>query len=276
MKVLATILLALGFLSSPALAQRPKAVPPRPMELCVGEAIYGFPTTKKKDTTKLCRKGYSTEHDNEAKIPIWSAYVLTPIEALGCFPRAKGYMPDLHLRITSRSTPMDYAKSGYDIGHMVNDADMRWSAEAGQETFILSNMTPQLPVFNRGIWAKLEQSTRGWTVNRKSPLQIYVGPIYDRDKDKRIGANGVTVPNGFWKVIIDTQTREVMVFKFDHVGARGDLSYFVTTLAELQRLTGLVLPMPKKPIFAKKTWPRIVKSVGRQKTVICSLKATEK
>jgi len=272
MKYQSIICLFIALATTPAEAQRTKAAAPRPMELCVGEAIYGFPTTKKQDTTKICRRGYSTEHDNVAKIPVWAAYVLTPIEATGCFARSSGYAPDLHLRMTARATPMDYAKSGYDIGHMVNDADMRWSLAAGQETFILSNMTPQLPVFNRGIWKKLEESTRGWTVNRKHPLQIYVGPIYDRDTDKRIGVGGVTVPNGFWKVIIDTQTNEVMVFKFDHKGARGDLSQFVTTLADLQRLTGLVLPMPKKPIFAAKTWPRIVKTIGRHKTLVCSLK----
>lgn len=267
----AAVSLFFALLTSPADAQQLKAAPPRPMQLCVGDAIYGFPTVQKKDTTQLCRKGYAAEHDNQAKIPVWAAYLLTPKEASGCFARNSGYAPDLHLRVDARATPKDYAKSGYDIGHMVNDADMRWDFQAGQETYILSNMAPQLPEFNRGIWKKLEESTRGWVMNRQHPLQIYVGPIYNRNQDKRIGLGGVTVPHGYWKVIIDTQTQEVMVFVFDHEGAKGDLSRFITSLAQLQKLTGLEIPMPANPVFAQRTWPRVVKSIGRQKNLICSL-----
>jgi endonuclease G len=252
--------------------QQAVAAPPRPMQLCVGDAVYGFPSGKKSDTTQLCRTGYSTEYDNQAKIPIWGAYLLTPIETTGCFARTATYTTDLHLPVENRSTPKDYAKSGYDTGHMVNDGDMRWSYESEAESFLLSNMTPQLPGFNRGIWKKLEESTRGWTLNRKHPMQIYVGPIYDRDRDLRVGKDQVTVPHGFWKIIIDTETKEVMVFKFDHVEAKGDLTQFMTSLAEVQRATGLILPMPDNAIYANRTWPRVVKSVGRQKNLICSLK----
>lgn len=262
---LAGIVLALLTLSA-------QGAPPRPMQLCAGEAIYGFPTLRKKDTTQICRRGYAIEYDNQAKIPIWGSYLLTPIEATGCYPRVNSFTPELYVRDDARATLKDYAKSGYDQGHMVNSADMLWDPEVQQESFILSNIAPQLPEFNRGIWKKLEDSTRGWTLNRRHPLQIYVGPIYNRDQDKMIGLSGVTVPHGFWKVIIDTQTNEVMVFKFNHEGSQADLSSFVTSLAEVQRLTGIILPMPKNPKFADKTWPRIVKSISRQKTVICSLK----
>ena len=56
--------------------------------------------------------------------------------------------------------PSDYIKSGYDRGHLCPAADMAHSAEAMEETFLMSNISPQLPVFNRGIWKSLEKLVR--------------------------------------------------------------------------------------------------------------------
>lgn len=58
--------------------------------------------------------------------------------------------------------PSDYTKSGYDRGHLCPAADMTHSAEAMEETFLMSNISPQLPVFNRGIWKSLEKQVRDW------------------------------------------------------------------------------------------------------------------
>ena len=244
---------------------------PLPLEARKTEAVYGFPNSRKQDTTKICRKAYAVEYDNKAKIPVWESYVLTPIRATGCYARSNAFSPDYSLPVEYRATPKDYAKSGYDIGHMVNDGDMRWDMEAEDQSFILTNMAPQLPAFNRGIWKKLEDSSRGWSVNRRHALQIYVGPIYDRAQNPTIGKNMVTIPHAFFKVIIDVETHEVMAFVFKHEGSKKDLSSFITSLAEVQRQTGLVLPMPVNPIFADKTWPRIMKTASRAKATICSL-----
>jgi len=244
---------------------------PLPLDSCKGEAIYGFPTGKKQDVTSICRKAYVLQYDNKAKIPIWTSYVLTPIRATGCFPRTNSFSPDYSLPPESRSTPKDYAKSGYDTGHMVNDGDMRWDQEAETESFILSNMTPQTKELNRGIWKKLEDSSRGWTISRGHALQIYAGPIYDKDQDKTIGDDMVTVPHAFFKVIIDTVTNEVMLYVFTQDGSRGLLDAGLTSLAEVQRQTGLILPMPSKPVFTG-TWDRVMKNASRTKVNVCSLK----
>lgn len=265
--------LLLLFLAMPLLAQAGEAtqLKPLPTDSCKGEAIYGFPTGKKQDTTTICRKAYVLQYDNQAKIPIWTSYVLTPIRATGCFPRTNNFEPDFSLPEHSRATPKDYAKSGYDTGHMVNDGDMRWDLEAENESFILSNMAPQTKGLNRGVWKKLEDSSRGWTITRNHPLQIYAGPIYNQAQDFTIGKNMVTVPHGFFKVIIDTVTNEVMIFVFTQDGSKANLDTFITSLPEVQRLTGLILPMPETPIFSS-TWDRVMKSASRAKANICSLK----
>jgi endonuclease G len=245
--------------------------PPLPIEQCVAQIPYGQPVVKKHDTAVICRKAYLLEHDNKAKIPQWVSYTLKPENATGCEKRMSVFKSDRSLPADKRAELKDYAKSGYDTGHIANSADMSWNPEAARESFILSNMTPQLPQFNRGIWKKLEDQTRAWAINRSHTLLIYAGPIYNQKQDKTMGANLVTVPNGFYKIIIDTQTNEAMVFRFNHEAASGSLTKFLSSLAQVQKETGIVFPVPKSVKYADKIWPSATKSAKAAKAEVCAI-----
>jgi len=247
LKIITTLLLALSF--SAFGAQQP----PLPMDQCKVQAPYGFPTSAKQSTTKICREGYVLEYDENAKIPVWVSYVLTPEHVMGCFPRSNKFAADKSVR--NPSVQKDYAKSGYDTGHIANAEDMRWSFQAEEDSFILSNMTPQLPGFNRGIWKKLEDNVRAWDRARKNALVVYAGPVYDAKQDSRIGRGSVDVPSAFYKIIVDTNTKEAMVFLFPHESSSDDLETFMTSLAEVQKETGIVFPMPKGVKFSDTIWP---------------------
>jgi endonuclease G len=65
---------------------------------------------------------------------------------------------------TGSAVTKDYAKSGYDRGHPARAADLGWSAQTMRESFYFSNMSPQLPAFNRGIWKKMEEKVRDWAL----------------------------------------------------------------------------------------------------------------
>jgi len=237
-----------------------------PEKQCDGQIPYGKPVSSKQDITTVCRRAYILEHDNKAKIPQWVSYVLTPDHSTGCVKRTDSFVADESL--SSRAVPKDYAKSGYDIGHQANDGDMSWSIDVERESSILSNAAPQLPGFNRGIWKRLEDQTRAWAKNRGHNLHIYVGPIYGK-QDKTIG-NGVVVPHGFYKIVTDLETKEVLVFKFPHVASKEKLDTFITSLAQVQKETGLVLPLPKDGKFSRSLWPSPTKSVRASKSLACT------
>lgn len=244
----------------------------RPFEECVAEAPFGaLPTSKKQRTVKLCRKAYAVEYDPNAKLPIWVSYTLAPSETVGCLSRTDSFARDPDLTDEQASTPQDYLKSGYDMGHMANNSDMRWDAVAERESFLMTNMAPQLPNFNRGVWKKLEDSTRGWALSRQHPMHIYVGPIYDRDQDPRIGKNGVTVPTAYYKVIIDVTTSEAQVYLFKHEGSKALLGTFITSLAEVQRQSGVIFPVPKGVVYTDTGWARDMKSNRAAKAKVCAL-----
>lgn len=231
---------------------------PLPLVKCEQFTPYGFPTVVKQSVTKICREGYVLEHDNNAKIPVWVSYTLNPTKIMGCFPRADKYAADKSLK--NPSTPKDYAKSNYDTGHIANAEDMRWSLQAQEDSFILSNMTPQLAGFNRGIWKKLEDQIRNWVMARKTTVLIYAGPIYDRKQDPTIGRSMVTVPSAFYKIVVDTKTKEVMTFLFPHESSSDDLETFMTSIAEVQKETGIIFKLPKDARVLDEPWPFAKKS----------------
>lgn len=97
------------------------------------------------------------------------------------------------------ATNEDYTRSGYDRGHMAPAGDMKWSAKAMRESFYLSNICPQKPGLNRGIWKDLEEQARLWAKENGS-LLIVTGPVITDDL-KRLGKNRVGIPKTFYKVI---------------------------------------------------------------------------
>lgn len=261
------LFLALVLVVVPAFAAQPK---PLPTAECVQQAPYGFPSTKKITVQSICRTGYFTVNDLKAKIPVYVSYVLKPENAVGCVARDTSFEVDRSLPPGSRAGNRDYAKSGYDIGHMANAADLKWSEQAQSTAAILSNAAPQLPALNRGIWKKLEDTTRGWAVSRENTLLIYTGPIYNQVQDPTIGKGRVTVPHAFFKIIVDTVTSEAQVFIFAHEGSSQELDTFITSLAEVQRRTGIVFPMPDGVKFTG-LWPVTLKTVREAKNEACSI-----
>jgi DNA/RNA endonuclease G (NUC1) len=258
--------LTLSFFLGSVYAEQPA---PLPLTECTAQAPFGFPRTKKLDVQAICRTGYLALHDNKAKIPAYVSYVLKPENAVGCAERDSSFSPDRSLPPGMRAETKDYAKSGYDIGHLANAADLRYSILAQSTAAILSNAAPQLAAFNRGIWLKLESATRGWAISRDSSLLIYVGPIYNVKQDPTIGKGMVTVPHAFFKIITDLKTHEVLVFIFKHEGSSNELKVFITSFAEVQKQTGIVFPLPKNPVFTE-IWPIELKTVREARAEACS------
>jgi len=243
--------------------------PPMPIQQCEQQMPYGIPQVRKDDSVQICRKAYALEYDNKAKIPVWVSYMLTPEHTTGCVKRSNAFSPDLSLRPDARSTLRDYNDSGYDTGHIANNADMSWDTVIETESFILSNMTPQLPGFNRGIWKRLEDQTRALANARNHPILVYAGLIYRYD-DPTIGPNRVIIPSGFYKILIDVITRDVLVYEFKHRPAKGSLDQFIVELGQVQQHTQIQFPMPPNARYSDKTWPSKTRSVVQQKRNSCS------
>ncbi|XP_057375067.1 endonuclease G, mitochondrial-like [Daphnia carinata] len=110
-----------------------------------------------------------------------------------------------------RSSNSDYKASGFDRGHLAAAGNHRKDQLHCQQTFLLSNMSPQVGKgFNRDSWNRLERHVRNLTKSNKN-VYVCTGPLYLPRKEadgkmyvkyQVIGKNHVAVPTHFFKVIV--------------------------------------------------------------------------
>ena len=104
-----------------------------------------------------------------------------------------------------RSTSKDYVNSGYDRGHLANDADFDYSEKTLRKTYTMANIIPQAPKVNRKTWIKAEKYERTVALELGS-VTVINGVVYSSNP-KRIGKNGVAVPDAFWKIIYNDEKK---------------------------------------------------------------------
>ncbi len=108
------------------------------------------------------------------------------------------------------------------------------------DTFFLSNMSPQNPSFNRGVWKKLENLVRIWALENDE-IYVVTGPVLTDGPFNTIGPNEVAVPKRFYKVILDYKEPEIKAIAFILPNERSTeaLSNFAVTIDEVERVTGI-------------------------------------
>ena len=185
------------------------------------------------------RTGYALGYSEEHEQAVWVMYRLTREETLTrAAIRTDDFREDPNI-VTFSALPSDYSRSGYDRGHLAPAEDMKFSETTMRDSFYMSNMSPQKPDFNRGVWKKLEKEVRRYAYNEGSVFVI-TGPILERGLKKIGGANKVSVPRRFFKIVYDeTPPCKMIAFVLPNEGSTRPLSFFATTVDEVERLTGL-------------------------------------
>lgn len=209
-----------------------------PFDSCQEYVKYGIPGEK---GDLLCRTGYALAHNPDHKTPDWVAEYLTSEKAKAVLARSNNFQADPDLESDHRAELSDYKNSGYDRGHMAPAGNMRWSKVAMDESFFLSNMSPQIgPGMNRGIWKNLEEKVRKWAIAR-GELYIFTGPIYKKSESiKTIGDNKVAVPTHFYKIIFDPVRVEAIAFIMPNKKLKAeDLPKYIVSVQEVESETGL-------------------------------------
>jgi endonuclease G len=265
MKLLFVLIAALF----PAISIAAEQAPPRMQAACADQLPYGMPTMVAKNPV-ICRSAYILMHDPVAKIPRWVAWTLTPKHSIGCVERDDAFAADQSLPEDQRSTPQDYAGSGYDQGHLANNADMSWDPAVARESFIMSNMSPQLPTVNRGTWKMLETQERAVSHDLNHIVTIYAGNIYTASS-KTIGKNRVVVPNSLYKILVDNNTRQSYAFIMPNiVNIDADYIKYQVTVADVEKASGITFPTPDSKTN-KNEFPKVdTGKVAADKKTVCN------
>jgi endonuclease G len=153
------------------------------------------------------------------------------------FERTNEFIPDPMIPGTDFS--IDYKKSGYDRGHLAPAADMAYSMETMVESFFYSNMSPQLPRFNRGVWKKLEMQVRRWA-NQYDSLYVVTGPLFDSAMST-IGPHRVAVPKAYYKVLLQKRNGSWngIGFILPNSNIKVDFKDYATTIDKVEEITGI-------------------------------------
>lgn len=182
--------------------------------------------------------GYSLSYNEKHEQAEWVAYSLSKNEIVYTNFKRPFFIQDPKVK-TKSADWRNFKKSGYDKGHLCPAGDRKASKKLFNETFYTSNISPQIHDFNAGIWNRLEQKVRYWS-KKYNHLYIVTGGILN-SRNKVIGKEKVTVPQSFYKVILDYTEPEIkaIAFLIPHKESKQPLYKFVVSIDELEQKTGI-------------------------------------
>lgn len=173
---------------------------------------YGCP-----DTGRIIeRSDYALSYDGRLRSARWTAELVTAVSLRDNAERRNPFKIDPDAPVEFRAEPKDYAGSGFDRGHLAPSANHQRTQRGNDETFYLSNMSPQLPEFNRGVWKLLESHIRTMaTSGVYSEIYVFSGPLFlpsgQRVSYAVIGSNQLPVPTHYFKSILFVASSDKLI-----------------------------------------------------------------
>ena len=193
-----------------------------------------------KDEILLTRVGYVTSYNTVNKQPNWVGWRLTADHVSGPYLRKGIKFHEDEEVPEPRATDADYRSSGYDRGHMCPSGDNKWSQQAQEQSFLFTNICPQLHGLNAGDWNEMEQQCRKWA-EEEGEIYIVCGPIfYGSAKHKKIGHNKIPVPEAFFKVVLSMKGEPKAIgFIYKNQSGNRPKGDYVNTVDQVERITGI-------------------------------------
>ena len=213
------------------------------------EARYGMPAADLIMFNRFYIAGYSY-YFRQAK---WALEIVkSNDESIDTVARMDNFRPDLRVPVRFRTLLSDYRGSGFDRGHLVASANQRNVEIQNSETFLLSNMSPQAPQFNRRIWRGLETEIRKLD-GREEILETYVicGPIFDFNIPVQTIGNpnddteiSIPIPHAFFKSVLTENRRgrfDIYSFIIPNEEQDEPLETFLVPTIEVEYKAGIFL-----------------------------------
>jgi len=214
--------------------------------------MYGLPEIKQGEEL-IEHNGYILVFSQKHHQAAWVAHMIISEVAESRVSRTNDFRPDplvkggsavesdYFLRIVDTDSTITYDGFGFDRGHLVPSADLRWSQKALSETYLYSNISPQLPDFNREKWAELENILRAYVIEGKSSsVFVVTGPVFsDSATFITKGVNKLPVPSYFFKAVFDKPNMRSIAFLMPHTKLEYPVEWYAITIDSLESFTGI-------------------------------------
>ena len=202
-------------------------------KLLLGLLLFSF--TVNAQTVVLKHKTYTSTYDTIKNYPVMVEYWLTK-SMLICqvrIPRGTAFKPD---PLLNKQTDLQssYDKSGYDRGHNMNAEDNRCDKQGMDESFYFSNMTPQVPQLNRGVWKSLETQVRETAATQDS-VKVWMGSV---GEVKKVGK--LSIPTHCWKVFYIKKTGQYLAYIFpNQIPSNKEVKSYEVKVADVEKISNL-------------------------------------
>ena len=186
-------------------------------------------------TRELGFESFALMHSGITRTPLWAAEHVTRQSLLSAkgLERHNDFHPEEQLPYNERSELSDYARSGFDRGHMAPSADMP-SEQAQWQCFTLANMIPQDPDNNRHVWQRIESAVRT-LAKSKGELYVITGTLYLGNSIQRLNGR-VFVPTNIYKIVYDPRAKRGAVYYVSN--QQGD-TWQVLSISQLEKIAGI-------------------------------------
>lgn len=183
----------------------------------------------------LCFDGFALLYSGLSRTPLYAAEHLTSarVAAARRVRRVNMFHPEDRVPPGERAELSDYARSGYDRGHMAPSGDMP-DAASQADSFSLSNMVPQAPELNRGLWEGVESTVRA-LARREGEVYVVTGPLFRGEGVQALNGR-VLVPTETWKAVYDPAVPGAAAYVCTNTNAPACRT---TTVAEIEQLSGI-------------------------------------
>jgi endonuclease G len=180
---------------------------------------------------------FTLSYQEGYELASWVAYQLTPEQAKTNGSVKEKYAEDPDIA-TGSSSPKDYKDAGFIMAQLVPPEDMFINHKAVEETFLMSNVVPQKPAFNKFVWKANEKLIREWA-KEGNTLYIVAGPVLADAPFGTFGPNKVSIPTRYYKAVLDANGSRAVGFVFRSNASSGTQKFFAVSIDELENITGI-------------------------------------
>ncbi|MGH6871332.1 MAG: DNA/RNA non-specific endonuclease [Rhizomicrobium sp.] len=257
----ALALAALASFIPPASAANAPAPPQADPKCLASYQAVGLPRENSDDNDAkqvvLCRMGYALSFNTDTRNPDWAIEHLTKASMTKKVARQDAFQedPDLKKVQPGMSAVLpDYAgQTVYQRGHQAPAEDFAYSRDAMNQSFYLSNMSPQWGTLNGGLWSRIENEARQWVkCDKADELYVITGPVYGgatkrlaaprQNKDIKTAADAhrVLVPDYYYKIVYDPVAHQSVAFQVPNQSVNGHkMQEYITTIQAIEDATGI-------------------------------------
>lgn len=209
--------------------------------------------------------GFALLFDCTLHVALRYQYTLTIDTGNFARPTSFSLDPTLPADCPQQTSTTSYANvvPGWDRGHLVTSNHMDYNADYILRANYMSNVVPQVSVFNQGIWLQAENVAECY--RDLAPVQVYGGVVFDdAGNDFFLASHGVPTPDLLWKVIVTQDAAsgavKAIAWMIPNRSALGALDSYLVSIAELEEIVGKAMVGVDVPAAVKAgkpavTWP---------------------